>query len=65
MKDYVKDLYKKISENIGEIPEEFHYDYFKLEDGELYYRGKRNPLTLNRPGGGRNPPTGWFLPLLC
>ena len=44
-KDYVKDLYKKISENIGETPEEFHYDYFKLEDGELYYRGKRKPLT--------------------
>ena len=45
MKDYVKDLYKKISENIGEAPEEFHYGYFKLEDGELYYRGKRKPLT--------------------
>ena len=45
MKDYVKDLYKKISENIGETPEEFHYDYFKLKSGELYYRGKRNPLT--------------------
>ena len=45
MKDYVKDLYKKISENICETPEEFHYDYFKLEDGELYYRGKRKPLT--------------------
>ena len=45
MKDYVKDLYKKITENIGETPEEFHYDYFKLEDGELYYRGKRKPLT--------------------
>ena len=45
MKDYVKDLYKKLSENIGEIPDEFHYDYFKLEDGELYYRGKRKPLT--------------------
>ena len=45
MKDYVKDLYKKISENIGETPEEFHYDYFKLKDGELYYRGKRKPLT--------------------
>ena len=43
MKDYVKDLYKKLSENIGETPEEFHYDYFKLEDGELYYRGKRKP----------------------
>ena len=45
MKDYVKDLYKRISENIGETPEEFHYDYFKLEDGELYYRGKRKLLT--------------------
>ena len=45
MKDYVRDLYKKLSENIGETPEEFHYDYFKLESGELYYRGKRKPLT--------------------
>ena len=45
MKGYVKDLYKKISENIGETPEEFHYDYFKLEGGELYYRGKRKPST--------------------
>ena len=45
MKDYVKDLYKKISENISETPEEFHYDYFKLENGELYYRGNRKPLT--------------------
>ena len=45
MKDYVKDLHKKISENIGETPEEFYYDYFKLKDGELYYRGKRKPLT--------------------
>ena len=45
MKDYVKDLYTKITEYIGETPEEFHYDYFKLKDGELYYRGKRKPLT--------------------
>ena len=45
MKDYVKDLYKKLSENIGETPELFHYDYFKLKDGELYYRGSRKPLT--------------------
>ena len=44
MKDYVRDLYKKLSENIGETPELFHYDYFKLEDGELYYRGSRKPL---------------------
>ena len=45
MKDYVRDSYKKLSENIGETPELFHYDYFKLEDGELYYRGSRKPLT--------------------
>ena len=45
MKDYVKDIYKKLSENIGETPELFHYDYFKLEGGELYYIGNRKPLT--------------------
>ena len=45
MKDYVRDLYKKISQNISETPEEFHYDYFKLEGGELYYIGSRKPLT--------------------
>ena len=45
MKDYVKDLYKKLSENVGETPELFHYDYFKLEGGELYYIGSRKPLT--------------------
>ena len=45
MKDYVRDLYKKISENIGETPELFHYDYFKLKGGELYYIGSRKPLT--------------------
>ena len=45
MKDYVRDLYKKISENIGETPELFHYDYFELEGGELYYIGSRKPLT--------------------
>ena len=37
MKDYVRDLYKKLSENIGEIPELCHYDYFKL-------KGSRQPL---------------------
>ena len=45
MKDYVRDLYKRLSENIGETPELFHYDYFKLEGGELYCIGSRKPLT--------------------
>ena len=44
MKDYVRDLYKRLSENSGETPELFHYDYFKLEGGELYYIGSRKPL---------------------
>ena len=62
MKDYVTDLYKKLSEKIGEIiepfhydyfklgeiPEPFHYDYFKLEGGELYYISNRKPLTTER-----------------
>ena len=48
MKDYVKDLYKKLSEKIGEIPEQFHYDYFKIDGGELYYIGKRTPLKTER-----------------
>ena len=45
MKDYVKDLYKKLSENINENPELFPCDYFKPEGGELYYIGNRKPLT--------------------
>ena len=45
MKDYVRDLYKRLSENIGETPELFHYDYCKLKGGELYYIGSRKPLT--------------------
>ena len=45
MKDYVRDLYKKLSENVGETPELFHYDYFKIEGRELYYIGNRKPLT--------------------
>ena len=44
MKDYVKDLYKKLSENIDQTPELFRYDYFKLEGGELYHIGNRKPL---------------------
>ena len=45
MKDYIKDLYKKLSENIGETSELFDYDYFKLEGRELYYIGNRKPFT--------------------
>ena len=30
---------------VGETLETFHCDYFKIENGELYYRGKRKLLT--------------------
>ena len=44
MKDYVKELHKKISGNMNQTPEAFYFDYFKLEGGELYYRGENEPL---------------------
>ena len=59
-KDYVKDLYKKLSENIGETPEPFHYDYFKLEGGELYYIGNRKPLMTE----GKLRPVGMSVDIL-
>ena len=60
MKDYVRDLYKKLSENIGETPELFYYDYFKLEGGELYYIGNRKPLTTE----GKLKSVGMFADIL-
>ena len=61
MKDYVKDLYKKLSENIGETLELFHYDYFKLEGGELYYIGNRKLLTTE----GKLKSVGKLADILC
>ena len=61
MKDYAKGLYKKLSEKIGETPEEFHFDYFKLEDGELYCRGNRKPL---RYGEGKLKSVGEMAEIL-
>ena len=56
MKDYVNDLYKKLSENIGETPEAFDFDYFRLKDGELYYRvtsEKSSEKALNNQRGAK------------
>ena len=46
MKDYVKDLYQKLSEEHG-ASEAFHFDYFELRDGKLYYKDNSKPL-MNR-----------------
>ena len=32
-----KRLYQRLSENMNQTPEVFHFDYFKIEDRELYY----------------------------
>ena len=61
MNDYVRDLYKKLSENIGETPELFHYDYFKLESGELYHIGNRKLLTTE----GKLKSVGMLADIFC
>ena len=38
-------LQHNLTKNIGETPEAIHYDYFDFRGGELYYRGKNEPLT--------------------
>ena len=58
--NYVRDLYKRLSENIGETPKLFHYDYFKLEGGKLYYIGSRKPLTTE----GKLKSVGMFADIL-
>ena len=44
VQDYVKDLLKKLSGSIVVTPEAFHSLYFKIEDGELYYKVTPKPL---------------------
>ena len=31
-------MYRKLSESIGQNQEEFHYDYFEIREGRLYYK---------------------------
>ena len=45
LKNYVKDLYKKLFRNLDQTPEAIHFDYFDFRGEELYYRGKNEPLT--------------------
>ena len=43
VKDYVKDLYEKLSKNIGEPPEVIHYDILILEVGNCTTGVRMNP----------------------
>ena len=44
----VSELQREIFRGSKELPEEFHYDNFKLKDGRLYYKGKRDPLMTKK-----------------
>ena len=37
-------MYRKLSESIGQNPEKFHYDYFEISEGRLYYENMNNSL---------------------
>ena len=56
----MKESYRNIAENIDETPELFHYDYYKLKGGELYYIGKRKPLMAE----GKLRPVGMLADIL-
>ena len=45
LREQVKCLYRKLSENIVQNPEDFHYDYFEIRKGRLYYENTNRPLT--------------------
>ena len=44
LRELVKDLYQKLSESIGQNPEEFHYDYCEIREGRLYYENMNRAL---------------------
>ena len=44
-KAFYINLQHNLTKNIRETPEVIHYDYFDFRGGELYYRGKNEPLT--------------------
>ena len=53
LREHLKALYRKLSENIGQTSEAFHFNNFELRDRELYYKGKIRPLTIR--GGKLRP----------
>ena len=57
LREHVEALYHVLSENLGQTPEAFHLDDFKLRERELYYKGKSRPLMMR--GGGGGVKAGW------
>ena len=44
----VEGLYEKLSESMGQTPDAFHFDDFKIRNGELYYKDKKTPMTTKQ-----------------
>ena len=45
LKERVKGLYQKLSKSISQNPEVFHYNYFEIREGGLYYENMNRSLT--------------------
>ena len=50
LRNWVEDLYEKLSQKWARTSEVFHYDLFELRDGKLYFRDKSKPLTTKKGG---------------
>ena len=61
LREHVEVLYHVLSKNLGQTPEAFHLDDFKLRERELYYKGKIRPLMIR---GGKLMPTGTIVDIL-
>ena len=46
LKEHLKALYHVLSKHLGQTPEAFHFNDFKIKYGKLYYRDKSKPLTI-------------------
>ena len=44
-------MYQKLSKSICQNPEEFHYDYFEIREGRLYYENTNRPLMTKLEDG--------------
>ncbi|XP_057312688.1 uncharacterized protein LOC130654167 isoform X1 [Hydractinia symbiolongicarpus] len=47
LKEIVEGLYDRLTEKLQQNPEGLHTDLFEIRDGELYYKGRNEPLTTN------------------
>ena len=47
LRNVVEGLYRKLSNRLGQTFDAMHTDLFEFKDRELYYKGRKEPLTKN------------------